>query len=113
LEHNGGDDVSVVEPIYENVLNRVPRDAEVDTLDALLQAGVPLSSVASDFVFSREDVTDLIQADFSTFLGYTAPSSVVPLFLDVESGSNDPESLLNDDILSSPESYMDRTEGMP
>jgi hypothetical protein len=103
--------VNVVESIYENVLNRLPTMVEADNWVRVLAVGTPLSAVASDFIFSQEDETDLIVADYTGYLSRSAAESDVTFWLAIEASSTDPESTLNDGILGSPETIMARTDG--
>ena len=108
-----GNNVSVVESLYENVLNRIPRTDEVDNWARLLKGGYSPTSMATGFVSSQEYLTDLITADYPAFLGRAPHSSDVTAWLGLESGSPDPESALTWGILGSPEAYHDRTIGSP
>jgi hypothetical protein len=104
--------VNVVESIYENVLNRIPMTLEVDGWVQSVADGTPLTIVASDILFSQEDISYLIMADYPSYLGRKAAATDVAFWVGIERASNDPKSTLNDGILGSPEAFSNLVDGV-
>jgi hypothetical protein len=112
-QDHGSIDVAVVESLYENVLDRIPATIEVDGWVRALTAGTSQASMATGFIASQEHLTDLILAGFTSGLGRQAATSEVDGWLGGVTGSNDPETVLNEGILGSVETFGDRTKGTP
>lgn len=64
----GGTNQGFITGLYNNVLNRMPTNAEVNAWLQILNMGVTRPQVAADFVQSPEYYTNLVKADYMTFL---------------------------------------------
>ncbi len=62
-----------VRGLYANILDRPsPSAAEVNGWVNLIQNGMSLQTVSSDFIYSSEHMSLIVKSDYSTFLGRTA-----------------------------------------
>ena len=91
------------------MLGRAPLAFEVDDWALQVLAGKSMRSVADDIIASLEDESNLAMLDYEQDLGRTSAASEVDSWVGVVAGSSDPETILDADILGSPEGYADRS----
>ena len=70
-----GGDVPFVKALYADLLGRAPAPADVGVWNAELIAGRSKSTIASEFLYTREYLTIRIQSSYTTFLGRPADPS--------------------------------------
>jgi hypothetical protein len=109
--NHGGNNVAIVESLFENVLNRIPVAVEVDQWLNYLQVGGSLEGMATGFVLSQEHLIDLIVAGYQAELGRPAGPAGVGAWLGPLSASDDPQTFLNANILGSIEAFLLETVG--
>ncbi len=91
--------------LYQDVLNRNPSDAEVAGWVTLLDNGTSRFDVSLAFLTSQEYRTNLVQADYMTFLLRPADPSGLTAFVNaLNAGVTDQEVLAQ--IFGSPEGYQ-------
>ena len=112
LDH-GGNAVTIVESLYEDILGRVPTAAEVDGWVGTLQAdGYEFSAVATDFLLSTEGLDELTMAGYTSTFARQAGSNEVGYWVGVLTGPidpSDPVTLLNAGLDGSSEAFRIRT----
>jgi trimeric autotransporter adhesin len=90
--------------LYQDVLNRTPTAGEVNEWVTLLNSGTSRSTVATFFLTSAEYRTDLIDADYATFLLRSPDAGGLATWLNAfNAGATDQEVLAA--IFGSPEGY--------
>ena len=91
--------------LYQDVLNRTPSNAEIAGWVTALDNGTSRLSVSTDFLTSQEYRTDLVQADYLTFLLRPADSAGVAAWVNaLNAGATDQEVLAA--IFGSAEGYQ-------
>ncbi len=104
FQENGSTNQGYVLGLYQDVLGRVPSAAELNGWVTQLNSGTSRLAVAISFLTSTEYRTDLIEADYQTFLGRSADQAGLNSFLQaMQMGATDQEVLAS--IFGSPEGY--------
>jgi hypothetical protein len=101
----GGTNQGFVTGLYQEVLERTPSNAEIAGWEVALDDGASRLQVATAFLTSQEYRTDLIEADYMTFLLRSADSGGLTAWLNaLNAGATDQEVLAQ--IFGSPEGYQ-------
>ena len=102
---HGSTNQGFVTGLYQDVLNRSAGDAEVAGWEAALDAGASRIGVSSAFLTSQEYRTNLVQADYMTFLLRTADSGGLAAWVNsLNAGATDQDVVAG--IFGSPEGYQ-------
>jgi hypothetical protein len=101
----GNTDPGFITGLYHDVLNRNPNAAEIAGWEAALTTGTSRFSVSTAFLTSQEYRTDLVQADYMTFLQRSADDGGLAAFVNaLNAGATDQQVLAQ--IFGSPEGYQ-------
>ena len=101
----GGTNQGFVTGLYQDVLRRIPSTGEVAGWETLLDNGIPRLDVSLAFLTSQEYRTDLVQADYMTFLLRPADTDGLSFFVNaLNVGATDQEVLAG--IFGSSEGYQ-------
>ncbi len=101
----GNTNQGFVTGLYQEVLNRTPSDAEVAGWVSALDNGASRLSVSTGFLTSQEYRSDLVQADYLTFLLRPADDSGLNAWVDaLNAGATDQQVLAQ--IFGSAEGYQ-------
>ena len=101
----GGTNQGYITGLYRDVLNRAPSTAELAGWETALDAGATRASVAVDFLTSQEYRTNLVQADYTTFLLRPADQGGLATWVNaLNAGATDQQVLAQ--IFGSPEGYQ-------
>jgi hypothetical protein len=104
FQENGSTNQGFVEGLYQDVLNRTPTAGEVNAWVTLLNAGTSRNAVSTVFLNSIEYRTNLITADYLTFLQRNPdPGGLATWLTAFQLGATDQEVLAA--IFGSPEGY--------
>jgi hypothetical protein len=101
----GGTNQGYITGLYRDVLNRAPSTAELVGWETALDTGTSRASVAVAFLTSQEYRTNLVEADYLTFLLRPADSSGLAAWVNaLNAGATDQQVLAQ--IFGSPEGYQ-------
>jgi hypothetical protein len=101
----GGTNQGYITGLYRDVLNRAPSTAELAGWETALDSGTSRASVAVAFLTSQEYRTNLVQADYLTFLLRPADSGGLAAWVNaLNAGATDQQVLAQ--IFGSPEGYQ-------
>lgn len=104
FQDHGSTNQGYVLGLYKDVFDRVPTATELDGWVNLLNGGESRLAVAISFLTSMEYRTELIEADYATFLGRPADAIGLDAFLKaMQAGATDQEVLAT--IFGSPEGF--------
>jgi hypothetical protein len=102
---HGGTNQGFITGLYGEILYRSPNNAEIAGWEAALDAGAPRSSVSAAFLTSQEYRTDLVQADYMTYLLRPADDGGVAAWVNaLNAGATDQQVLAA--IFGSAEGYQ-------
>ncbi|MDJ0336524.1 hypothetical protein QMG83_14950 [Salinibacterium sp. G-O1] len=78
-----GGDTAFVKALFADLLGRTPQPADVAVWNSALIAGRSKSSIATQFLYTREYLTIRIQASYQTFLGRAAEPSGLEYWISI------------------------------
>jgi hypothetical protein len=90
LGKHGGEGAAWVQSLYQDLLNRTPAQAEVNSWTAQIAAGATPQAIAGAFAGSYEHLSDRVVYDYQHFLGRTPATAEVNGWVNaIQAGEHD------------------------
>jgi hypothetical protein len=102
---HGGTNQGFITALYQDVLNRSASNAEIAGWESVLDNGISRLNVSTGFLTSQEYRTDLVQADYMTFLLRQADTGGLSSWVNALNGGATDQQVLAQ-IFGSPEGYQ-------